>query len=72
MKNLIVILSVVLTGCASPPTWLANYYNSQDKCQNYYQVPNYQYPNYCGASKGTVYITRDYNSGRYLTTTKAQ
>lgn len=60
-----ILLATVLSGCASM-------YDSQDLCQNYYNKPNYEYPSHCGASAGTRYITRDYQTGRPLTTTKAQ
>lgn len=56
---------VTLSGCAAM-------YDSQDLCQNYYKQANYQYPQHCGASAGTRYITREYTTGRILTTTKAQ
>ena len=65
MKTILVVLALTLTGCASM-------YDSQDLCQNYYNKPNYEYPSHCGASAGTRYITRDYQTGRILTTTKAQ
>lgn len=62
-------LVVVLQGCATPPQWLANMYDSNDPCQNYYKVPNYQYPSFCGAGQRPAYITRDYYTNRPLTTT---
>lgn len=64
MKLIIIASAMVLTGCASM-------YDSQDLCQNYYNKANYQYPSHCGAT-GTRYITRDYYTGRPLTSTKAQ
>ena len=52
----LVVIGIVLTlsGCATPPQWLANHYNSQDPCQR----QNYQgqQPNWCGASQGRTYI----------------
>ena len=73
MKTLITLtLIILLAGCATPPRWLANMYDSNDPCQNYYKVSNYQYPNWCGASSGQKYITRDYYSNRPLTIIKAQ
>jgi len=65
MKILLLTLLLALTGCAGM-------YDRQDLCQNYYKQANYQYPQHCGASAGTRYITRDYYSNRPLTTTKAQ
>ena len=62
----------ILSGCATPPQWLANMYDSNDACQNYYNKPNYQYPEWCGANKGNRYVTRDYYTNRPLTTTRIQ
>lgn len=47
MKLLIVILTLALTACATPPQFLANHYNKQDPCQHYGKVDNYQLPDYC-------------------------
>lgn len=70
MKFVIVALTLILTGCATPPQWLADMYDSNDRCQNYYKVPNYQSPSYCGAGGGRAYTTRDYYSNRPLVTTR--
>lgn len=70
MKILIVLMILVLTGCATPPRFLANMYDSNDPCQNYYNKANYQYPNWCGANNGKTYMTRDYYTNRTLTTTR--
>jgi len=52
MKLLILIIAVTLTGCATPPKWLAAHYNNQDPCQ---RDP---YISYCGASHSTyIYAT---------------
>jgi hypothetical protein len=65
MKLTIIVMSLLaLTGCASM-------YDSQDTCQKTYLVASGEYPSWCGGS-GTRYITRDYQTGRPLTTTKAQ
>jgi len=72
MKTILMaVILLNLTACATPPQWLANYYNNNDPCQSRGQE-NYQYPSWCGVGSGRTYVTRDYNSGRYLTTTKAQ
>lgn len=65
MKLIIIALSLGLTACATPPRFLAELYDSNDKCQR--QVK----PDWCGSS-GPTYVTRDYRTGNYLTTTKAQ
>jgi hypothetical protein len=43
MKTLIVLLSLSLTACATPPQWVSNYFNAQDLCQS--SRP----PGFCGA-----------------------
>lgn len=56
MKYLIPLV-VVLSGCATPPQWLANHFDSLDPCQTkHWQDPQ---PRFCGASSGrtTVYST---------------
>lgn len=72
MKTLIVVLALMLSGCATPPQWLATMYNRNDRCQNFDRDPNYRQPDFCGSGGGKTYVTRDYTSGRYLTVTKAQ
>lgn len=52
MKTAILILSLTLVGCATPPQWLASYYNNQDPCQN---VNNQ--PNWCGGGSRTYIYT---------------
>jgi hypothetical protein len=52
--------TLTLSACAQPPKFLANFYDAQDRCQNYYKVENYKSPDYCGASSGRAYI---YNNG---------
>ena len=70
MKYFLILLTSLLTACATPPQFLANMYDSNDRCQNYYKRADYQQPSYCGAGSGSKYVTRDYTTGRYLTTTK--
>lgn len=67
--KLALILTVLLTGCAQPPRLLADMYNRNDLCQNYYNQANYQYPQWCGAGSGAKYVTRTAGSNRPLTTT---
>jgi len=62
LKVLAVVSVAVLTGCATPPQWLANHYDSNDSCQ----VKNHggdwnKIPSYCGASGGRVYIYNNHN-----------
>lgn len=62
MKSLIVLSALVVTGCATPPQWLANYYDGNDPCQ----VKNYggdwsKIPSYCGSSNNRVYIYNNYS-----------
>lgn len=50
-KTIIVILMLLLlSGCATPPQWLANHFDSQDPCQRY------PHPSWCGASSGRTVI----------------
>lgn len=72
MKTYTLVLSLLLTGCATPPRWLAGMYDNNDPCQRVELIKTGQYPSYCGGSSGTRYVTRDYTTGRYLTTTKGQ
>lgn len=69
MKIIAVVLVMLLTGCSTVLNTMAARYDNADRCQSRGQ-PNYQYPSFCGASAGTSYTTRDYNTGRYLTQTK--
>lgn len=71
MKLVIVCISLMLTACAGqPPKWMASYYNNQDPCQRVELLHTPHYPSYCGAGSGKAqYVTRDYSTGRYLTTT---
>ena len=57
MKTLLVIVTLMLTGCGTygEPLILARWYDSRDPCQqqNYGKNPQ---PSFCGASQGRVYI----------------
>ena len=48
--------TLTLSACATPPQWLANHYNRQDPCQNYYNRADYRMPNWCGAGSGRTLI----------------
>lgn len=71
MKIYTLVLSLLLTGCATPPQWLASMYDNNDPCQRVELIKTGQYPSYCGGGSKR-YVTRDYTTGRYLTTTKGQ
>ena len=62
--------TAVLTGCAQPPKFLADYYNSKDPCQS--QNNGGVYPSFCGASSGrtTIYNQQNKPIG-YVKTPKA-
>lgn len=70
-----IFMSLILSGCATPPQWLANYYDKNDICQTRefasdgtrLKPQGYQQPQGCGGTRAT-YVVRDYNSGRPLTT----
>lgn len=71
MKYLALVL--LLSGCATPPAFLANYYDSRDPCQSQefsqfdgtrlkpagYSVKDF--PDWCGASRGRTRITNTHN-----------
>lgn len=51
MRNMVLILiSVVLTACATPPQWVSDYFNAQDPCQKT------QTPGYCGAGNNRIWV----------------
>lgn len=72
MRTILMAVIITLTGCASPPRFLAAMYDNNDPCQQTQLITTGQYPSFCGAGSGTRYVTRDYRTGAYLTTTKAQ
>ena len=59
MKLLILFVILTLTGCATPPSFLAAMYDNADMCQR----KNYTgtQPGYCGAadSRTYYYVTRN-------------
>lgn len=71
MKLVLILLTVSLTGCANAPRLLAAMYDNNDPCQQTHLIATGQYPSWCGGT-GKTYVTRDYQTGRILTTTKAQ
>jgi hypothetical protein len=61
MAKILMIISILtLYGCATPPIWLAAYYDSQDPCQR----PLAEMPNWCGSGTTTV---KTYDTNRKLT-----
>lgn len=48
-----ILICLALTGCATPPLWLANHYNSLDPCQRDPML------SWCGSASGrqTIYST---------------
>lgn len=58
-----ILLSMLLTGCAHPPQWLADHYDSRDPCQMRLKPPGHIMPNWCGAG-GNKVIIRDYTTNR--------
>jgi starvation-inducible outer membrane lipoprotein len=71
-KALVAVVVLLLSGCATPPQFLANMYDRADQCQHKADPTKplgLQTPSWCGAggSTGTV---RDYYTGRYIYRTK--
>jgi hypothetical protein len=67
MKSLLIFVTVMgLTGCATPPQFLADMYDRNDPCQTGQfneterqrlgRPVGYQMPDWCGASKGSVRV----------------
>ena len=64
MKFTVILITFTLTGCAGG---IARFYDNQDPCQNRPELdrpPNYEIPNWCGASKGRIVIYN--NQGRAI------
>lgn len=67
IPGMIVASTLLISGCATPPRWLADHYNSQDPCQARGRV-NYSLPNFCGAAGAhPPQVIRD-SQGRVLGT----
>ena len=66
MKTILAVLVLTLSGCATPPQWLANHYDRNDPCQTgqfteaerlrLNRPVGYQQPSWCGASNNRVII----------------
>lgn len=82
MKTLILLATVLLTGCASNCTShcvagfgpgnsvfdaIASHYDTKDPCQIAGKPQGYQYPGFCGAAKGRV-VVRKINDTTYTVT----
>jgi len=65
MYVVIILMFLLLTGCATPPGWLAAMYDNNDPCQTRMREPGYKMPSFCGKGRtaGRV-IVYDYYSGR--------
>jgi len=67
MKMIMLALAVVLSGCATPPQWLANHFDRGDICQTREFASNgarlkpegYQPPQGCGSTRTTTAVIRD-------------
>ena len=58
MKILIALLILSsLSGCATPPRFIANYYNSQDPCQSYGKPQGWQRPDWCYTNNNSYLVT---------------
>jgi starvation-inducible outer membrane lipoprotein len=57
--KLLLVFSLLLSGCATPPQWLANHFDQQDPCQTRAELGRplgYTAPGWCGGSgKRQVY-----------------
>jgi starvation-inducible outer membrane lipoprotein len=74
MKLIILAVTALsLTGCATPPQWLANHFDRGDICQTREFAANgarlkpegYQQPYGCGGTGTTTAVIRD-NQGRRI------
>ena len=73
MKTLIIVFAVLLTGCATPPQFLANYFDRNDICQTREFADNgarlkpqgYQQPYGCGGGRTTTAVVRN-NAGQQI------
>lgn len=48
---ILIILFLTLTGCATPPRWLATMYDNNDPCQARFREEGYKRPSFCGKGK---------------------
>lgn len=61
----IAAITITLSGCATPPPWLAHYFDSQDPCQSRGEA-HYKYPNFCGAGGKSMARTIYDSQGRVI------
>lgn len=67
MKILFLAMILSLTGCATPPSWLANHFDRGDICQTRefadngarLKPQNYQQPQGCGSTRSTIAVIRN-------------
>lgn len=80
MRVILILLTCSLTACATPPAWLANYYDRADPCQTQefsringarLKPANYQPPSYCAGGAPRL-VTRDYYTGQPLTSARIE
>ena len=65
----LVLLSIV--GCATPPQFVSNYFNSNDPCQSHGKPQGYKKPTWCGTSSGQVVnIQQGLSRNNYIITTR--
>jgi hypothetical protein len=75
MKILFLAATLSLTGCATPPSWLANHFDRGDICQTREFADNgarlkpagYQQPQACASTRSTIAVIRD-SEGRRIGT----
>lgn len=48
---ILIILFLTLTGCSTPPRFLADYYNKSDPCQMKFKAADHMRPSFCGKGK---------------------
>lgn len=57
MKTFLLILStVLLTACAKPFPFVAQYYDKMDLCQYYGKPEGYKLPSFCGESTTVISV----------------
>jgi hypothetical protein len=69
MKIILMAVTLCITGCATPPQWLANHFDRGDICQTRefasdgarLKPAGYQQPYGCGSTRSTIAVIRDTN-----------
>ena len=62
MKIIVLMIAFAVTGCATPPQWLASHFDDLDRCQPRNlqgataQERAQNQPKYCGSSRGRTVI----------------